>query len=307
MFHTSEVKLDSMSRPRLVACFALFITIFVTAAIVGSTGPPRIKHEIFDTYNCFADPKNVFDRTRCDGVDLGTPAPAKINGTVSRASAAWRQVLNFKFRHAQFFYVYVAIGNRLMDTDDGVSFDLSVEANLTASVTGKAPVSLTRGDVHSKEIMCVKGQPQCTDFLLLKQNNLQYQKYTLSMRFRNPPRIHAIGNVEVGVYYQNPAFSVFELCFKYIFLFLNLLSLAGFLRNASFIATAEWSYEQKWILFLLFFLVAFNDPLFFLTFVMSSPVIPFVRRRSRDPYSDITHTLGRLFPLPALLFSGWRS
>ena len=280
MFHTSEVKLDSMSRPRLVACFALFVTVFVAAAIVGSTGPNRIKKNVYYTMNCFADPKNVFDHRRCDGVDLGVPAPASVNASAgswaARPSAAWRTILNFKFRHAQFFYVYVSIGNRLMDTDDGVSFDLSVEANLTASVAGKAPVSLTRGDVHSKEIMCLKDQKRCADFLLLKQNNLRYQKYTLSMRFRNPPRIHAIGDVEVAVYYQNPAFSVFELCFKYVFLFFNLVFLAVFLRQSSFIATVEWGYEQKWILFLLFFLVAFNDPLFFLTFVVSSPIIPFV-------------------------------
>merc|ERR1711968_257714 len=120
-------------------------------------------------------------------------------------SAAWRKSISFKFRHAQFFYVYVAIGNRLID-HDGINFDLDVEANLTASLPGRMPVTLTRGAVSTKEITCKRNERNCNDFLLLKQNNLKYQRYTISMRFRNPPKMHAIGNVEFGVFYQNPAF-----------------------------------------------------------------------------------------------------
>ncbi|CAF0921427.1 unnamed protein product [Rotaria sp. Silwood1] len=113
----------------------------------------------------------------------------------------------------------------------------------------------------------------CNQLILFHLNFLHENTYQFEIKLNgidDEQQPKKIKNVQFVLNTFNPKFAQFELAFRFFFLICAIATTCLFTKSMRRFSILDWSLEQRWMIFLLIFLVFYNDPFYPLTFLINS-------------------------------------
>jgi len=153
---------------------------------------------------------------------------------------------------------------------------LNVEVDMFAkSELQSAWTILYLNDTQQEVTQCSLGTPQCTGFLLISEDSIQYPFFEIAVRFIDPNTTW-ISQVEFQVWYQHIGFSTLEMGFRVTYLIITTFVIMFLLFRIYNISYNDWSWEQRAAVLLLIGLVLYNNPFFPFIYVTGGWFFPFL-------------------------------
>lgn len=152
----------------------------------------------------------------------------------------------------------------------------SFNINFTVSVLKFDSVdadNLTTPTSHVRKFTCKQGNPYCDNVYLYHVDFIKYSNYTLSVTLNNETdgnpsaATMALSQAYFAFEYYDEDFTLFELWFRFTFLILTFVVIIVFAHKLRQYRWTDWQVEQKWTAFILFGLMAANNPFFALELI----------------------------------------
>ncbi|CEM18526.1 unnamed protein product [Vitrella brassicaformis CCMP3155] len=122
-----------------------------------------------------------------------------------------------------------------------------------------------------ERVVCFDHKQLCEPIVVLNTHQSEYSSFNITFRLVNTTQeLDWVGDVVFDLVLKNGYFAVYEAVCKVIFLCITGLALLVFLLQMNELPVVHWNVEQRWVVFLLFCLMGFNDPTFILVFVLES-------------------------------------
>ncbi|XP_077297204.1 transmembrane protein 181 [Arctopsyche grandis] len=162
------------------------------------------------------------------------------------------------------------------DNKDEEIFDKSfqVSVSIDGLTEEHKPVSIIHPDEvrnRTRHLRCEKHV--CDEFTVLHLGFLDYTHYVLGIKFYGLENFHQLYHInEVTFYFKtyNPAFTQIEIWFRFIFLLGTFFITCWFAHTLRKYMIHDWSTEQRWLSVLLPLLLLYDNPIFPMTFLVSS-------------------------------------
>merc|ERR1712136_500622 len=124
--------------------------------------------------------------------------------------------------------------------------------------------------IRTRHLKCFDG-PLCDEIMLLHIGFLPYSKIRVEVSFPDIDSIALdISDVTFEVKVLNPDFTRFEIWFRFSLLIVTFLVTSLFAHSLRKTQLNDWTIEQKWTSMLLCLLLFYNDPVFPITFIVTS-------------------------------------
>ncbi len=126
---------------------------------------------------------------------------------------------------------------------------------------------------HKRTFVCKKGDSFCDDIYLYHLDFINYTNYTIEVKLSNetdksaPNVVTALSNMYFVLEYNDDVYTLFELWFRFTFLILTFIVIIVFSHKLRQYRWTDWQVEQKWTAFILFGLMAANNPFFALELI----------------------------------------
>lgn len=240
-----QMRLYSMHKREFVMIFVGFFACFGLAVFIGLAGPP-----ITTTSE---------QRAHLNGSEVATgPFIMKTPPLSTYSQQLW------------------VIGKLLTSNNDDERYDKSFQISIAIDGVGidrkLIPVlSAETGHNRTRHLKCER--QTCEEIVVAHLGFLDYNYYIITVRFHGLESFHERYNIrELTFYFKNynPAFTEFEIWFRFIFLLTAFGVMCWFGHSLRKYPLQDWSIEQKWISVLLPLLILYNNPLFPMTFLMNS-------------------------------------
>ncbi|XP_032953987.1 transmembrane protein 181 isoform X1 [Rhinolophus ferrumequinum] len=150
------------------------------------------------------------------------------------------------------------------DTSIKTTFLMTVKVN---GVTQDGTTTFIHNKVHSRTrtLACAA---KCAEIIVAHLGYLNYTQYTVTVGFEHVDLPIKEMNFTWKTY--DPAFSQWEVWFRFVFLVLTFIVTCLFAHSLRKFSMRDWGIEQKWMSILLPLLLLYNDPFFPLSFLVNS-------------------------------------
>lgn len=238
---TMRMNLHSLSKLGFLITFIVFIVVFLVTVIIGVVGPSPWVY-------LFQDSTIPIDAIWTTGLDV-----SKLNQRV---------------------IVYASIKNKVENYDVVTS-----TFTFTSIVDGlkKGATNFTRiaSSVETRKVSCSRGQAFCEDVVVVNVPYIDFMSYQF-----NISTVNALGTGYTNIKYyfaiMNANFTLFELWFRFVFLVATVVIIIVYAVKLRGFEWKDWAIEQRWVAFLLFGLLAYNNPTFPLTILLDGAIWPFL-------------------------------
>eukprot|EP01069_Polyplicarium_translucidae_P007079 Polyplicarium_translucidae@DN3054_c0_g1_i1.p1 len=136
-------------------------------------------------------------------------------------------------------------------------------------------------DVQNRTAFCYSGNRFCepVELFTFHDRNSEHKLYNVLVSVKavhEAKGLEWMGDVMFEFVFKNSNFAFFECVVRFLFLGIVLAVLLWFVYLVRHMPIECWRTEQKWMMFLLTCLTGYNDPLFVLLFVKTTPVLTLV-------------------------------
>ncbi|XP_060526365.1 transmembrane protein 181 [Cylas formicarius] len=251
-----QMRLYSMHKREFVLVFILFFAAFGLTIFIGLAGPP------------------ITQTLELDGLSL----LPKFNKTSppNRKDIATGPFITKTPRMSTYNQQLWLIAKLSTENTDGEIIDKKFQicVSLSGLTEEHKPAVILDSKEHQNRTRHLKCEKQtCEEFIVMHLGCLDYAHYIVTVNFYGLEAFHSRYNIE-GLYFYfktyNPDFTQIEVWFRLIYL-TSTFSIAWWY----FLALKKypvhcWSFEQKWAGLLLPLLMAFNNPVFPMIFLVST-------------------------------------
>jgi hypothetical protein len=126
---------------------------------------------------------------------------------------------------------------------------------------------------HNRTFVCNPGSTYCDDVYLYHLDFIKFTNYTIEVLLTNmtdvsaAPVVQALSAVFFVFEFKDDIYTLFELWFRFTFLILTFIVIIVFSHKLRQYRWTDWQVEQKWTAFILFGLMAANNPFFALELI----------------------------------------
>lgn len=173
--------------------------------------------------------------------------------------------------------VYAQFGNKAGQKDDGGSNNVpfTIRSAVSAVKAGGNTYSVVASTTQTKLVKCVNAKKFCDSMIVMNVPYIDYQSYQFNVTAED-----AFGkgyqNVKYYFAVMNANFTLFELWFRFFFLVTTVVVIILYAIKLRGFEWKDWAIEQRWVAFLLFGLLGYNNPLFPLTVLLDGAFWPFL-------------------------------
>jgi len=260
-----SVRMLIQSMPALgyVLTFALFFLFLIIAVIVGATGPNVWQNIDINAWGAACIDRQAFDELDCEGVDMAEPG------------AVWTgEVFNLDRLNQE-----LSLSARLTNGDyqrSGVTKTISLLLSVSGRNGNSSWTSLINGDRHDRTMNCPEDSYVCDSINLAQLVFIGYNDYQFNVTILTMPP--ALRDVYFSFSFVNRDYTLFELWFRYVFLFFSVIFTIGYTFMLRRHAWEQWTLEQKWALVLLYALLGYNNPVYPIEILVQGSAPVFVNR-----------------------------
>ncbi|CAG9857632.1 unnamed protein product [Phyllotreta striolata] len=250
-----QMRLYTMHKREFVMVFITFFTCFGLGIFVGLAGPP------------------ITLTTRVDGISL----LPKGNGSITGGS---RNVATGPFvmktpklsTYSQQLWVIAKLST---ENTDGEIIDKIFEVSVGISGLSEEhkPVRILTANSNNRTRHLKCDRQSCEEFIVLHLGYLDYAHYIITVNFFGLEAFHSHYNIkELDFYFKtyNPGFTQIEIWFRFFFLAFTFVVTCWYQHTLRKYAMYDWSIEQKWMSILLPMLMAYDNPVFPMSFLLNS-------------------------------------
>jgi uncharacterized membrane protein YgcG len=171
--------------------------------------------------------------------------------------------------------VYAAITNRPGDAADSTTVTFYFISSVAGLKKGASDYSLISSNRQQRVFTCIKGQQFCGSSVVVNVPYIDYQSYQFNITTED-----GLGkgyqNIKYYFAVMNSSFTQFELWFRFFFLVTTVVVIVLYAVKLRGFEWKDWAIEQRWVAFLLFGLLGYNNPLFPLTVLLDGAIWPFL-------------------------------
>ncbi|XP_064629760.1 transmembrane protein 181-like isoform X2 [Lineus longissimus] len=238
-----QMRLYAMNKRQFVLVFLSFFVFFGITVLVGLVGPPIIASVQHNATALAEPPKDL----KAGPFRLMSP---RIN-TYNQQIWITAVVVSDNKGAGKLYQPFVV----------GIQSRGMVDENTSSQAQ---PVTHNK----TRTLECLK---DCKELILLHLGFIDYTHYQITINFYGLEKMKwAIKDVKFFFKMYNAAFTELEIWFRFVFLVLTFLATCLFAHSLRKFSLRDWSIEQKWMSALLPLLLLYNDPIFPLTFLVSS-------------------------------------
>mmetsp|Transcript_200 Transcript_200/g.507 ORF Transcript_200/g.507 Transcript_200/m.507 type:complete len:474 (+) Transcript_200:75-1496(+) len=245
--------LQSMPKKGFVCLFLMFGVVFTACVVAGILGPP-----ITDS-QCPTEPNSGGE---CVPVDF------------TRMNAAWiGNITNLDKLNQQ---LYLVMSVELPPDHGGGKWENVTiwQRSYGHRVDPNDPSKIDTTDAvprgaHNYTIECPPGGGACANITLVHFPFIAFTNYTIMITV---PETNGapLEQVKFNFVFRDHKFTLFELWFRFAFLLLTFVAIIVFAHKLRHYRWTDWQVEQKWTAFILFGLMAANNPFFPLEILVAS-------------------------------------
>jgi hypothetical protein len=165
--------------------------------------------------------------------------------------------------------------------EDDFSYDLDIVITAVAyrnkeKFDNDEYVTLEDSTELTRTVHCKKGKKWCNEITVYEVDSVDFQFYGFDITFANPGQACRVSKANdkscresqfvyrMRLYHLNPEYTNFESAWKYFFILAIVVVLfmpyEGFLTKLRRLPYTSWSLHQKWVVFLAWGLILFDDP-----------------------------------------------
>ncbi|XP_019865171.1 transmembrane protein 181 isoform X2 [Aethina tumida] len=250
-----QMRLYTMHKREFVMVFLAFFACFGLGIFVGITGPPITSTVELDGKSLL--PKDNQNHTNKKDIATG-PFTMRTPPMTTYSQQLW------------------VIAKLSTENIDGEIIDkiFHVAISIQGLNAEHKPVSIldpSNANNRTRHLKCEK--QTCDEFIVLHLGYLDYTHYIITVNFYGLELFHKRNNInELFFYFKtyNPGFTQIEIWFRFIFLISTFGITWWFAHTLRKYAMYDWSIEQKWMSVLLPLLMAYNNPIFPMSFLCNS-------------------------------------
>ncbi|XP_029042905.1 transmembrane protein 181 [Osmia bicornis bicornis] len=240
-----QMRLYSMHKREFVMVFVAFFACFGLAVFIGLAGPP---------------------------ITSTTEQRAHVNGSEIATGPFIMKTPLLSTYSQQLWVIAKLLTSNNDDERYDKSFQISISIDGITTDHKLVPIlSSETGHNRTRHLRCER--QTCEELVVAHLGFLDYSYYIITVRFHGLESFHQRYIIhELTFYYKNynPAFTEFEIWFRFIFLLTAFGVMCWFGHSLRKYPLHDWSIEQKWISILLPLLILYNNPLFPMTFLINS-------------------------------------
>mmetsp|Transcript_18550 Transcript_18550/g.32193 ORF Transcript_18550/g.32193 Transcript_18550/m.32193 type:complete len:455 (-) Transcript_18550:24-1388(-) len=236
---TMRMYLQSMPKLGFICVYVVFVVVFATTLLIGFA----------------AGPSSVL-KTQCGNSITEVCKPFDLN------SQAWEKpIINLDKLNQQLFV-------RLNVTNEGKKAQ-KVKAKFRSYAVELDSMAQSDKDVKEvvRTIECKEGEEFCKPVYLLHYDFIHYSSYTIRVEMTEIGKHPLLAKSYIDFSYFDEEFTLFELWFRFTFLILTFVCIVVFAHKLRNYRWTDWQVEQKWTAFILFGLMAADNPFFALELI----------------------------------------
>ncbi|XP_057663045.1 transmembrane protein 181 [Diorhabda carinulata] len=245
-----QMRLYSMHKRELCAVFMTFFISFGLGIFVGVAGPP------------------ITMSTAVDGISL---LPKYNNTSKSIATGPFIMKTPKLSTYSQQLWIIAKLS---IENMDGEIIDKLFGVSVALSGLSEEHKPVTVLDINSnnrsRHLKCEK---RCDEFVVAHLGYLDFTHYIVAVKFYGLEAFHSRYNINELLFYfktYNPSFTQIEIWFRFIFLISTFIITIWYQNSLRKYPMCNWSIEQKWISWLLPLLMAYDNPVFPMSFLINS-------------------------------------
>jgi len=260
--HPSKTVLQTSSKTRFILSFVIFCVAFFIFVIIGVVGPSIYGYVSLSAWKCPSG-VNTFEPIVCSGVDIFQ------NDTIWEGEINNLEILNREL------FLTATVTSLENQTAINVDFFTIVNIFARGSETDQWTPILT-GNEQEITLQCDAGFPYCQNVSLAEIPFLHYEFYKFNVSFLNTSSLENLfGDIIFTFTYVNGSYTLFEIWLRSIFFFITAGFIWVYLYSMRKWEWKIWTIEQKWITFILFALMGYDNP-FYLIEIFADGWFPIV-------------------------------
>ncbi|XP_004674218.1 PREDICTED: LOW QUALITY PROTEIN: transmembrane protein 181 [Condylura cristata] len=235
-YRLAPMRLYTLSKRHFVLVFVVFFVCFGLTVFIGIKGPKVIQ-------------------TSAANFSLNNGKKLRPIHLISNPLSMYNQ---------QLWLTCVVELEQSKETSIQTSFPMTVKVD---GVAQDGTTMFIHSKVHNRTrtLTCAG---KCAEIIVAHLGYLNYTQYTVIVGFENLKLPIKEMNFTWKTY--DPAFSQWEICFRFIFVVLTFVATCLFAHSLRKFSMRDWGIEQKWMSILLPLLLLYNDPFFPLSFLVNS-------------------------------------
>ncbi|CAG9836454.1 unnamed protein product [Diabrotica balteata] len=250
-----QMRLYTMHKREFVMVFITFFTCFGLGIFVGLAGPP------------------ITLTTEVDGVSL-LPKNNNTNPNINKNIATGPFIMKTPklSTYSQQLWIIAKLST---ENTDGEIIDkkFKISVGISGLTEEHKPVTVLdfNANNRTRHLKCEK--QHCDEFIVLHLGFLDYTHYIITVNFYGLEAFHSRYNInELFFYFKtyNPGFTQIEIWFRFIFLVFTFVVTCWYQHTLRKYPMYDWSIEQKWMSILLPMLMAYDNPVFPMSFLINS-------------------------------------
>ncbi|KAJ8917991.1 hypothetical protein NQ315_011444 [Exocentrus adspersus] len=252
-----QMRLYTMHKREFVMVFLAFFACLGLGIFIGIAGPPI-------TLTTEMDGESTLPKTN------STASPSTNRKEI--ATGPFIMKTPKMSTYAQQLWVIAKLSTE--NTDGEIidkMFEISVGISGLTEDHKPASVLSAKENNRTRHLKCAK--QSCDEFIVLHLGFLDYTHYIVTVNFYGLEAFHSRYNIKQLYFYfktYNPGFTQIEIWFRFIFLTFTFAVTCWFQHTLRKYPMHDWSIEQKWMSILLPWLMAYNNPVFPLSFLVNS-------------------------------------
>ena len=240
---TMRMNLHTLSKLGFILTFAVFLVLFMLTVVIGIVGPKPWVYYPTDTATM---PSDGFWTT---GLNV-----TKLNQRIN---------------------VYAALINKAPPSVEKANYQFNFTSSVSGLKKGASSYSLIKTSSDIRDVACYKDQQFCDATVVVNVPYVDYESYSFNLTLND-----ALGKgfTDVRYYFavMNSSFTQFELWFRFFFLLTTVAVIIVYAVKLRGFEWKDWAIEQRWVAFLLFGLLGYNNPAFPLTILLDGAFWPFL-------------------------------
>jgi len=242
---TIRMNLHTLSKLGYILTFAVFLALFGLTVVIGIVGPrPWVYYP---------------SRSSTDVI------PIDGNWTISLDATKLNQRIN----------VFAEITNRKGDVSLSTQVPFTFVSSVSGQKKGQSTYTLVSNTTQTRNFVCKKGQEFCDMTIVMNVPYIDYRSYQFNITTKDGLG-KGFQSIKYSISVMNSSFTQFELWFRFFFLVTTVVVIILYAVKLRGFEWKDWAIEQRWVAFLLFGLLGYNNPLFPLTVLLDGMIWPFL-------------------------------
>lgn len=282
-----HMRLYSMHKAEITVVYAIFAVLSLLAVIIGLSGPP-------------IEYIHVYDVIESGATVLSTNATSSTHELITNGGP-FVYITPALTRYNKQFWLFIVLHTE--NSDDEIYSESMLTsmscAGITITKTANSVETINTNEVaktqfyiyeneqhknRTRYIWCKKRT--CEPLRIAHLSFIKFTRYRFQIQFQNFESFHRKYNVQHVTFMlksYSSDFTQMEMSFRIMYVVTTVFSTLWFCNSLRKYVISDWSYEQKWSVILLIFLLFYNGPAYSLTTIVDHWLIGFI-----DGVSQVT-------------------